>query len=303
MQQQSLSKLENTNAAGHNQTTPAQDRQKTPQSPFLSNKELSLVRQPLVRDSDSNYPPGLAVQPYTTAAEAVGKHNQERSSLEKQTIIIRSIPLGKETTLTISESRAGTALVAVCSIQGYIDQTNAEDFNVQLMSMLDFGVRFFIIDCEHTNLIGSAGWGILAVAARLIKAAQGHLLICSMSSDIEEGYLLMQFNEIIDSKKTILDCLDAIAQILATRKDILPDNNDINQSFSPYGESFDDIPIQEKLKTIIARHGPLNFFQIAGKLKQQQYGNVKLNPFKLYLILKELNLESSLKRKRFYRSC
>ncbi len=228
---------------------------------------------------------------------------EETDTFQKETITIRSIPLGKDTTLTISESRAGSALVAICSIRGFLDQSNTDDFHAQLISMLDFGVRFFIIDFEQTTLVGSAGWGILAVSARLIKAQQGHLLICAMKDEIEESFLLLQFNNVIDARKTITDCLGVIRDIIKNQKEREAPDGDTAASFSHYGESFDELPLPEKIKTIISRNGPLTFFKIADHLKQDQYGNVRISLVKLYFILKELNLETHWKRVRYYRSC
>jgi len=223
-------------------------------------------------------------------------------SPQRETITIRTIPLGKETTLTISESRAGSALVAICSIQGFLDQTNADDFQSQLMSMLDFGVLYFVIDMEHTTLVGSAGWGTIAVAARLIKAAKGRLLICAMKEEIEESFFLLQFNEVIDARKTITDSLSVISDIIKSgNSDVeIPPADD---TYSPFGEAYDDLPLPEKIKTIIAQNGSLSFFEIHSLLKQERYGKEKINPFKLYFILRDLNLDTRWKRSRFYRSC
>ncbi len=234
---------------------------------------------------------------------SVGKKPEDTDTFQKETITIRTIPLGNETTLTISESRAGSALVAICSVHGFIDQSNADDFNSQLFSMLDFGVRFFIIDLEHTTLVGSAGWGILAVAARLIKAAHGHLMVCAMSEDLHESFSLLQFEEVIDAQKSITECLGVVSAIIRRQKESgIPDREDTD-SFSIYGKSYDDLPLPEKVKTIIAQNGPLSFFRISALLKRERYGKVKINPARLYLLLKELNLETYGKRVRFYRSC
>jgi anti-anti-sigma factor len=259
-------------------------------------------RKPYVKHTvhdDSHYS-DLPPQPQVGTPPKVP---EETDTFQKETITIRTIPLGKETSLTISESRAGSALVAICSVQGFIDQTNSDDFHMQLISMLDFGVRYFIIDLKHTTLIGSAGWGVLAVAARLIKAANGHLMICEMSDEIEESFFVLQFDEVIDAQKTISDCLDVIRTTIQNQKNSIPDNNDEEDSMELYGESYDDLPLPERIKTIIAQNGPLSFFRIIGILKQERYGKVKINPIRLYLLLRELNLETNFKRVRFYRSC
>lgn len=220
---------------------------------------------------------------------------------QKETITIRTIPLGKETTLTISESRAGSALVAICSIQGFLDQTNVDAFQAQLMSMLDFGVLYFIIDMEHTTLVGSAGWGTIAVSARLIKAANGRLLICAMKEEIEESFFLLQFNEVIDSRKTITDSLNVIG-VEVKKGSVSENEHPDGDNYSPFGESYDDLPLPEKIKTIIAQNGPLSFFELHSLLKQERYGREKINLLKFYFILRDLNLDNRWKRNRFYRS-
>ena len=80
-------------------------------------------------------------------------------------------------------------------------------------------------------------------------------------------------------------------------------NSDTTSSFPLYGESYDDLPLPEKIKTIISQNGPISFFQIAALLRHERYGKVKMSPFRLFFLLKELNLETKWKRIRFYRSC
>lgn len=288
-------------------TPQPQPEQPAPSAPEPENTITaaeSLLLQQIPQPKISPY--ASEVQELTVPADPLQSTDAEESVTSgepgKQTITIRTMPLGKDTMLTISESRAGNGLVAVCSLQGFLDQTNADDFHIQLMSMLDFGVRYFVIDFEHTNLVGSAGWGVLAVAARLIKGQKGHLLICSMSQDIHESFMLLQFNEVIDSRATISESLEAIHAIVQDRTS-QPEQHDDHHHSSRYGESFEDLPIQEKIKHIIARNGPVGFFKIKDFLQLPEYGKVKISILKLHALLKELNLDTSDQRTRFYRSC
>jgi len=235
--------------------------------------------------------------------EAPPEQQSKSGVFERETITIRTIPLGKETTLTVSETRAGSALVAVCSVQGFIDQSNADDFNSQLLSMLEFGVRYFVIDLEHTTLVGSAGWGVFAVTARFVKASHGHLIICGMKEEIEESFRLLQFNEVIDSQKTISDCLEVIQSIIDTRDSEPAAVDEERAIFHNYGESYEDLPLPEKIKTIIALNGPLSLFKIAAQLKTEQFGSQSISILKVYMLLKEMNLDTKLKQTRYYRSC
>jgi anti-anti-sigma factor len=252
-------------------------------------------------------PPPPETKPFATddlqEQEAPPEHQSKSGVFERETITIRTIHLGKETTLTVSETRAGSALVAVCSVQGFIDQSNADDFNSQLLSMLEFGVRYFVIDLEHTTLVGSAGWGVFAVTARFVKASHGHLIICGMKEEIEESFRLLQFNEVIDSQKTISDCLEVIQTIIDTRDSEPAAVDEERAIFHNYGESYEDLPLPEKIKTIIAMNGPLSLFKIAAQLKTEQFGSQSISIFKVYMHLKEMNLDTKLKQTRYYRSC
>ena len=250
-----------------------------------SSRQMPKTGFPVQKDSGSAHKPQPAEYP------------------KRETITIRTIPLGKDTTLTVSETRAASALVAVCSIQGFIDQSNADDFNAQLASMLEFGVRYFILDLEQTILVGSAGWGIFAVTARFIKTSHGHFMICGMKEDIEESFHLLQFNEVIDSRKTISECLDAIQQIIIKSTPEQESSDESPSIFLKYGASYDDLPLPEKIKTIIAQNGPLSLFRIVTLLKTEQFGSISINPVKLYMLLREMNLDTKLKQTRYYRSC
>ena len=283
-------------------TTDVRTRPATPMSPdetYRHVKDAAPVAEGGTVSKRSDPPPFLS--PVSRIAEK--EDARPAAPFERETITIRTIPLGKDATLTVSESRAGAALVAICSVQGFIDQSNADDFQVQLVSMLDFGVRYFIIDFENTTLIGSAGWGMLAVTSRLITTSQGHLLICALKEEIEESFLLLQFNEVIDSRKTISDCLDVITEIIARPDCVQAENTGGTAVFPQYTDTYEELPLPEKIKMVISQNGPLSLFRIAAMLKTDRYGKTSINPVKLYLLLKEMNLDTKVKRTRYYRSC
>ncbi len=231
------------------------------------------------------------------------KEIEPKEGVLKDTVMIRTVPLGKETSLTISESRIGGSVVAVCSVRGFIDHTNLDLLHNQLLSMLEYGVRFFIIDMEFTTLVTSAAWGMLASVAKLVKTSRGLLIICSMKKETEESFHLLQFDEIIEVRKTMEDSFEVFKTLVDASFRSSSGYTGGAQIFQYLGESFEELPIHEKIKTIISRNGPVSFFKIAWHLRQEQYGKVKINPIKLYFLLKELNLETHWKRVRYYRSC
>ena len=63
------------------------------------------------------------------------------------------------------------------------------------------------------------------------------------------------------------------------------------------------LPVNEKIKRVIAQYPLLSPRQIKKILKDERFGETKISILKLYKILKELNLNSKEKRYRYYRSC
>jgi len=63
------------------------------------------------------------------------------------------------------------------------------------------------------------------------------------------------------------------------------------------------LPLHEKIKKIVSEYPLLSIWQIKKLLKDERFGTVKLNIIKLYKLLKQLDLETKIKRYRYYRSC
>ncbi|GAB4368379.1 MAG: hypothetical protein Kow0042_09500 [Calditrichia bacterium] len=65
----------------------------------------------------------------------------------------------------------------------------------------------------------------------------------------------------------------------------------------------DILPLNEKIKLIVARNPLLSTRKIKKELRTERYGFVKIGYFKLRSILKQLELDTKEKRFRYYRSC
>jgi anti-anti-sigma factor len=63
------------------------------------------------------------------------------------------------------------------------------------------------------------------------------------------------------------------------------------------------LPVQEKIRKIVAEFPLLATRQIKKMLRHEDFGHHKIGFFKLRIVLKELNLETKEKRYRYYRSC
>jgi len=64
-----------------------------------------------------------------------------------------------------------------------------------------------------------------------------------------------------------------------------------------------NLPIHEKIKRVVSQYPLLSIFQIKKMLSHEEFGHERVNIFKLYSLLKKLNLETKEKRYRYWRSC
>ncbi len=75
------------------------------------------------------------------------------------------------------------------------------------------------------------------------------------------------------------------------------------KEYTPPVLDLSQLPLHEKIKKLVAEYPLLNIFQMKKLLKDDRFGTVKINVFKLYKALKSLDFETKLKRFRYYRSC
>ncbi len=65
----------------------------------------------------------------------------------------------------------------------------------------------------------------------------------------------------------------------------------------------DELPLTEKIKKVVAENPLVSPWQIKRILKHEQFGHTKVSIFKLWRLLKLLDLNTREKRYRYYRSC
>lgn len=63
------------------------------------------------------------------------------------------------------------------------------------------------------------------------------------------------------------------------------------------------LPLPDKIRSIVARYPHFGPWKIRKMLRHQEFGNVKISIFRIYKLLKILELDTKYKRYRYYRSC
>jgi anti-sigma B factor antagonist len=64
-----------------------------------------------------------------------------------------------------------------------------------------------------------------------------------------------------------------------------------------------DLPLSEKIRRVVAENPLLGLLSIRRVLRQEHFGSVKVGYFRLWRMLKQLDLDNRVKRYRYYRSC
>ncbi len=220
-------------------------------------------------------------------------------------ILKRTIQLNADTVLSISEADIMMNKVVVFAIDGYLDQSNSSIVADELVTRIQADIRFLICDFSRSTLISSAGWGMLAAVKGQLSKVHGDLFVTSMPPDIEESFRLLQFGEVLKKCTTVNDCLVRIKSVI--QRSMIDSATSYVQGdrlTAPSGAPLpSEMPLQEKIKAVIAQYGSVSIFEMAKILTEKEFGKEKIGLIKLFTVLKEMNLETKAKQLRFYRSC
>jgi anti-anti-sigma factor len=110
----------------------------------------------------------------------------------------------------IASHRYADALVA--APVGGIDHVNAPHFEYALAPMLaQAGNGALVLDFSGVDYISSAGLRVLMIAASKMKAQQGRLVVCSLSSVVSEIFAISRFHRVLTVKPTLADALEHVS--------------------------------------------------------------------------------------------
>lgn len=79
---------------------------------------------------------------------------------------------------------------------GWLDSTNSVEFGQQLNARAESGVEHLVLDFSELEYISSAGLRTLLEAARIIKARNARLSLCSLNTQVREVFDISGFSTI-----------------------------------------------------------------------------------------------------------
>ncbi len=237
--------------------------------------------------------------------------------------------------IQVSTHVAGTQnQISVIKVGGYIDTTTSSEVERALNSLLKQKRYDIIIDLSNVDYISSAGWGIFISEIKTIRENGGDLKLVGMIPDVYEIFELLEFHHILDVHDTIQDAVRAFeANIKAPATpvtqeepasvgsggsgsgDVQPETAGTRtsetvaaptasepapaQSVTSEPPTVRDLPLEDKIRYIIAQHPDWGALRIYWRLKDPVYGNEKASWFQIRRMLKEMGLDTKKKRQEF----
>ncbi|MDA3817999.1 MAG: STAS domain-containing protein [Prolixibacteraceae bacterium] len=96
--------------------------------------------------------------------------------------------------MDLTTSKKGDFTVA--AISGRIDTTNYNEFETQIMDIIEKGENNIILDCENLNYISSSGLRVFLITQKKLMGTKGKLHLCNMQPAIKEIFDISGFSSI-----------------------------------------------------------------------------------------------------------
>ena len=84
--------------------------------------------------------------------------------------------------MDITECQTGD-IVTLC-LCGKLDTISAKSFEEKILTRIESGTRFFVIDVSQLEYIGSAGLRVFIVASKRLNGVNGKIVLCGFKKTI-----------------------------------------------------------------------------------------------------------------------
>lgn len=112
--------------------------------------------------------------------------------------------------LIISEERLDAdAPMALISLKGTIETTNASTLEEALERIISDDCYRIAIDLSGVTYISSAGWGIFISEIKRIRSNGGDIKLAEMTPEVREVFELLEFNNILKPYRTKGEAIQA----------------------------------------------------------------------------------------------
>ena len=104
------------------------------------------------------------------------------------------IGTGEIPSMEITEQKS--AGVVTLRLLGRLDTTTAPAFEDKILGRIESGERHVVIDLAQLDYISSAGLRVIVLAGKLLSAANGKMVLCSLKDRVREVFDIAGFSAI-----------------------------------------------------------------------------------------------------------
>ena len=220
--------------------------------------------------------------------------------------------------------------ISIIKVGGYIDTTTSSELERALDSLLKQGRFYLVVDLGNVDYISSAGWGIFISEIKSIRENNGDLKLVRMVPDVYEIFELLEFHHILDVYDSVDEAINKFEVLESAGKPVAKEMTFESKPASPVAspvtptaapmqaESVDtavstpetaeaspepvaktNLPLPEKIKSIVRNHPEFGAFKIKRELNTVEYGFTKVSWFNVRSELGTLGLNNKTKRIQF----
>jgi hypothetical protein len=148
--------------------------------------------------------------------------------------------------------------------------------------------------------MSSSGWGVMVAQLQRLKKTGGSISLCSMHGEVENCFRILDLHALFSAYPTVVDAVQSPLQTIG--------NSSCSKKIKASSAAPDpppdlaSLPLEEKIKRIIAENPFLGAGRIAQLLRSEAYGATNINRWKLLAKLQSMNLGTKKERYRFFRS-
>jgi anti-sigma B factor antagonist len=99
--------------------------------------------------------------------------------------------------------------IIILGLKGRLDSNTSDDFEKQLLGLIQAGETQLVLDFKELDYISSAGLRVLLKAAKELKRNNGRLSFCSLKDYIREIFELSGFVSFFPIHATLEESLSA----------------------------------------------------------------------------------------------
>jgi anti-sigma B factor antagonist len=218
--------------------------------------------------------------------------------------------------------------ISIIKVGGYIDTTTSSELERALDSLLKQGRFFLVVDLGNVDYISSAGWGIFISEIKSIRENNGDLKLVRMVPDVYEIFELLEFHHILDVYDSVDEAINKFEVLESAGKPVAKEmtfesrpteatvtpvagssapaaavdtavSPAVAVDASPEPVAKSNLPLPEKIKSIVKSHPEYGAFKIKRELNTVEYGFTKVSWFNVRGELGTLGLNNKTKRIQF----